>query len=80
MKFQWAKVIQTNEVIKSLAYELLDNKLGDTIWQCQFVPGDLKHIFPKKASIFWEDVLKIWSEINFKDPISAKQVENQVIW
>ena len=50
------------------------------LWSCQFVKQDIATILPNIHSVFWKNVVELWTEINFNDPISPAQVKEQIIW
>ena len=41
LKMQWIVRIQNNETLKQLAYDLMENPIGDLIWQVNIQPRDL---------------------------------------
>ena len=50
-------------------------KLGPDIWRCSIKPEDIKYL--KIKDVFWEDVLKSWSQFNY---YYHRNIENQIIW
>ena len=80
LKSQWVKFALDNDQAKPLIYRLMNNPIGDYIWECQFIKKDIINILPGIDSVFWQNVLENWSEINFNDPISGDQVRQQILW
>ena len=78
LKIQWVFRIQQNPMIKALAYELMDNPIGDLIWEATLDKADIKYFCTKEN--FWTDVLEVWGELNCYMPKNAQQVKNQMIW
>ena len=81
LKMQWPFKKQKNPILKTLAYELIGNEIGDLIWECQIHESDIDKVFKHKMqSKFWNDVLKYWARMNYEKPISKDQIRNQVVW
>ena len=63
--------------MKTLAYELLNNSLGDLLWETELEVKDVDMFFKDKG--FWTDVTKAWCEFR----MSQKRTvcfDQQVIW
>ena len=63
--------------MKTLAYELLNNSLGDLLWETELEVKDVDKFFKDKG--FWTDVTKAWCEFR----MSQKRTvcfDQQVIW
>ena len=78
MKMKWVQTVQWFDDIKEIAYEMINNPVGDFIWQIQLVLQDLNCIV--KENNFWVEVLRTWLNFTFDDPISNEQVRKQTIW
>ena len=77
LKCQWVSKIFQNDSIKTLAYELLANPIGDEIWKATLCTTDIKKMFKDS---FWRDVLISWSTLSYDEPIGKTQVLNQLLW
>ena len=60
LKASW--VYKLREEHKLLVYSLIENQIGDTIWNCKMQKDDVKKCFTKAPS-FWIDVMEAWFEI-----------------
>ena len=78
LKIQWISNIFQKEELKKLAYYVMNNPMGDLIWQVQLKVSDIKLVFGEEN--FWTDVLKAWCSLVYKTPSSKEQVREQVIW
>ena len=61
-----------------MAYALLNNRIGDLIWDVQINSVHISQMFPKDT--FWYYVLKDWCKLNTVEPMNASEVKNQVLW
>ena len=80
LKASWVKIMKTDEFIENIAYDRLQIKINEKIWECNLSKKDIIDNFPNN---FWRDVLLAWSEINYtnrSDTENKKQIENQIIW
>ena len=50
------------------------------LWECNFHADDVKGIFYNMKSKFCYEVIKSWSNYNFKNPESVTEVISQAIW
>ena len=78
LKINWIVRIQKSKAFQDLAYEELENKIGDLIWKSQLREQDVKLYFKNRN--FWTDVLKAWSALTFDGPTSPEQVKKQILW
>ena len=78
LKVQWISKLETDKLLKTLAFEALENTMGDLIWEIQLQKEDIQHI--TKRNNFWVNVLESWSIFTFAPPASRDQVLNQIIW
>ena len=76
LKISWVLYLEWDQVIENLAYYF--NQIGDLIWQCNIAPEDIYIIIPKKS--FWRDVLYMWAQYNFLQPLNQEQLLEQVLW
>ena len=76
-KVVWVFKLFRVSKIRTLAYEILQNPLGDYLWETELQVKDIHLFFPRKH--FWTDVLKSWCEFR---GIQGKNVnvEDQIIW
>ena len=75
LKAQWSFKCINNDAIKTLAYTLMDNPIGDLLWKCHLVEKDIWDMPP-----FWKNVLQTWAKLNFDIPYTACDVMHEVIW
>ena len=76
LKATWPQILLKEEQYSKLVYGLMRCKvLGQDIWRCSIHPQDVGKI--KIKEVFWEDVLKSWSQFNYYQPL---RIENQLIW
>ena len=61
-----------------MAYDAMDNPIGDLIWQTQLHKEDIKLICENQS--FWRNILTVWCELNTQLVTTKRQVEEQVIW
>ena len=78
LKVQWVFRVIKDELLRTLAYNMLDNKIGDLIWEVNLNKKDIK--FLSKNEGFWIDVFEAWSEWTYEDPKTREHVRNQIIW
>ena len=81
LKIQWVFRALKDKTIRNLAYEILQNPMGNLIWETLLneetinqVSGGLKN--------FGGDVIRVWTYLNTdrSNPFTKSQVECQVIW
>ena len=76
LKATWPQILYTEKEYSKLVYKIMRcTTLGEDIWKCSLHPDDIKHL--KIPSIFWEDVLRSWSEFNYYKDC---RIENQLLW
>ena len=78
LKLQWIAHIMSNPQMKALAYSLLENKIGDMIWQTQLSAEHVRKIFKKES--FWVNVMQNWSELTWDTPTGNQETRNQILW
>ena len=78
LKGSWVFKLKENSVEKWLANTLMENKIGDNVWQSIMRPEDIKLTVSKQN--FWMDVRYAWSKLTFDGPLSKDQVKNQFLW
>ena len=62
----------------SYVHEQLEPNIGKLIWKCNIAPIDVKLICSKNT--FWQEILQVWSEVNFRIPQSKEEVVKMVLW
>ena len=77
LKVAWINVIESDDLIKVVAYKQLCPRLQKNIWLCNIKPSHVKKLFNDS---FWTDVLYAWAKLNFQTPDSLKPVTEQFIW
>ena len=50
---------------------------GAFLFQCNY---DLKLLDLKNLPAFYENVLVVWQELNSRDPIDAKEIQQEILW
>ena len=66
-------------ILTALAYDAINAKIKNGIfWECNLDVQDA-NTFPCKNN-FRKDVLKCWSEYNYKNDLEEEEIPNQVIW
>ena len=78
VKMSWAFKIQKSDRLKNLAYQILSNPIGDTIWEIQLVTKDLPLCFDPDS--FWFSVLQKWAKSTFDRAMGRDSVLKQMIW
>ena len=63
MKVQWVKHMIKEDNIKELALELLPG-IGSDIWKCNLNDKDADNMI--HTELFWKQVLKCWTKVNYK--------------
>ena len=77
-KLQWIVKIQSNEALQSLADEILENPVGNLLWNCQLNKKDANKVFQKNT--FWHQTAKLWMELSYEHPVNEAMVLRQVLW
>ena len=78
LKMVWVFTLRKYSQLKNLAYALLENMIGDLIWEVQLAPQDVQIFFD--LNNFWTQVLIAWSKVHFEYPVGVEQIKNQIIW
>ena len=78
-KIRWVFEVVKNEKLKNLAYDMLDNPIGDFIWQTTLYPEHISGCF-KLNNKFWSDVLYEWSHFNVKYSRGEVGLPDQILW
>ena len=80
LKITWIKRLEVMEPSqKLLAYHFIKPKITNAdFWQYNFNYKDIDYVCQAKG--FWRDVIKSWSEYNFKAPETLADIMNQSIW
>ena len=76
LKVQWINNVPKK--IKQLALILMENPIGNLIWQSNLCPADINGMFVEKH--FWRVVLEYWCAVNYTPPMSNAQVRDQILW
>ena len=79
LKAQWPLKLKEKSELRKLADLLIKNPIGETLWEVQLVPKEIKKLFPK-APRFWLNVLEAWFDTTFDNPLDSTQVLEQLIW
>ena len=78
LKLRWVFKINSNPNMKNLAYELLENPIGDLIWNTQLNKKHILQLF--RYDTFWREVLILWNETCKVMPKTAEEVYDQILW
>ena len=76
LKMSWVYTIKNSPPLANLANIVLDNPMGDLLWQTNLHIKDVEYLF---TISFWREVLYAWCEFNFDFPIGKEQVLEQII-
>ena len=60
MKIQWIFKLQSQPLIKEMAYQILGNPIGDLFWKIQLKIKHFKELFPGNS--FWFQLAGIWNK------------------
>ena len=63
LKATWISAISSDPHLTNIIYSALNIPVKDLIWSCNLRPSDVEKF--ETNNIFWRDVLKAWSEVNF---------------
>ena len=74
---QWIKNIDDNEFLKGYVYQWLIPSMRHFVWECNLNRKDIVEICPPT---YWRHVLETWSDINFREPIVAEEICEQILW
>ena len=50
---------------------------GAFLFQCKY---ELKLLDLKDLPAFYKNVLAVWQELNSRDPIDAKEIQQEILW
>ena len=78
LKVQWAIKIQEDKTLRILAYQLLQNKYGNNIWEANLNSRDVIMMFDTQN--FWGDALLDWSELKFNKGENVTDVLSQPLF
>ena len=78
LKLQWIFRINKNEVLKALAYDLLENCIGDYIWEINLDPKEIACVTNQNNT--WVNILEQWLKIVHVNPQERGQITSQIIW
>ena len=78
LKLQWISKLFNNYEIKNLAYAMLDNPLGDELWNCNMRPEHVNKCF--NAENFWTQCLFCWASLNTEQPLGPEEAMNEILW
>ena len=78
LKIQWVFRAMNNSLIKEIAYELLQNRIGDLIWKIQLSPEHVKKMFTNKN--FWYYVMQEWALLAYSIPTTRKDIKEEMLW
>ena len=78
IKVQWINRIQKNKLLKELANEMLNNKMGDNLWNMQLNENHANMIFNQKN--FWHDVAKTWASVTYHEKVEDEKIGSEPIW
>ena len=79
MKANWVFKVNKNAKHCSLVDEVIGNPIGVEFWSSQMINKDITKVFAKIPK-FWFQVISLWFEIEFDDPLEGHQVRKQMIW
>ena len=57
---------------------MLQNKIGDLIWNLQLSPRHVNEL--NEGKTFWHDVLRTWANFVYKLPENVSGVKKQMLW
>ena len=78
LKLQWIFKLSEKEEMKVLAYELMQNPLGDLIWGVNLNVKDFGRKF--KRENFWTGILKTWLKWTAVQPKTKEAILDQCLW
>ena len=79
LKISWIPRIIEDEFLNKQVIEKLSKTLGNLMWLCNLSAKDVVKIYPEED--FWTQVLLAWSELNYSDEFTSKDmVMSQIIW
>ena len=77
-KIAWVFKLLKFPKLQDLVYEIMQNPIGNLIWQCNLNTKDIQQIFQKG---FWMDVLACWVEFRrlWSQNMNTEQ-DNSILW
>ena len=78
LKIDWLFKAIKQQKIRTLAYELLQNPIGDLIWEISLDPTDLKYLCNIES--FWLDVMRTWLKVRKVELKTERDIRKEVIW
>ncbi len=79
LKISWVRryLTTTNDVIWKTIIDEKTCGLGFFLWECNINQADCKKL---PLTLFWKDVFKAWSKLNYKENLTNVEMANQIIW
>ena len=77
MKTKW---VQVDRFSNTMLSEIISNQIplkAEHRWMCNLSKQDIKKLFPDTIV---RDIMLAWSEINYHNPTSARQINSEVLW
>ena len=75
LKCKWVVKAMQDEGVRNMAFNLLENKYGDCIWEAQLKKSEAKHLF--EVNNFWGDVLLVWLQVNKVGESKCAEIRKQ---
>ena len=70
------EVINELSMFENISGISLEISMGIYYGNFNLKKTDVKLILPEIGSLFWKNVIEMWAEFKFNDPISGEQVRN----
>ena len=77
LKIQWVRILQNDQSLAAVVYQLIQPDLKEKIWECNLRKGDVHLVLPRCKNAFWHDVLYAWCEYH---ECSPNPRNCQIIW
>ena len=78
LKISWLFRLENDPMLKTLAYDALENNLDNLTWKCNTKAQDIVMITTRKS--FWRDVWTAWANLTCENLKSCEQIKAQTIW
>ena len=79
IKISWIFLIEQDPFLEACAYDYLSKGLLKQIWKCNLAANHVEKLYD--TDIFWAQVLKSWSKVNFcRVSVNKNDIFNQIIW
>ena len=78
IKCTWVQILEEDTKAANLAYNEIDRIITSDVWRANLNIRDIEKCFPH-TNMFWRDVLKAWSLINYQKCEEADPW-GQIIW